>query len=170
MQDFHLGDKVVHCNYGLGEIIQLDEKVISGQLTQCYVVQIRDLTIWVPSGADGTGSLRRPTPRSRFEKLFAILSSPAEPLSDNRLERKTQLSESMKNGKLEGICRVIRDLSYLGLSRKLSESDKTILLRAQDFLLSEWVYSLSVSLDQAQKEMARLLGAQVQSTIDLSRN
>jgi len=46
--DFQVGEKVVHWNYGMGEILQLDEKLLAGQMTRCYVVRIRDLTIWVP--------------------------------------------------------------------------------------------------------------------------
>ena len=47
--DYHIGDKVIHSNYGLGEIIQMDEKTIHGHQTSCYVVRVRDLTIWVPA-------------------------------------------------------------------------------------------------------------------------
>jgi RNA polymerase-interacting CarD/CdnL/TRCF family regulator len=167
MKDFQVGEKVIHSNYGLGEVIQIDEKVLSDEPTRCYVVKVRDLKIWVPAGEKSTGSLRRPTPPSKFDRLFAILRSPGEPLSDNRFERKTQLSESLRNGKPEGICQVIRDLSYFGQSKKLNESDKTLLQRAQNFLLSEWVYSFPVSLDQAQQELASLLGTQAQASIDL---
>jgi RNA polymerase-interacting CarD/CdnL/TRCF family regulator len=134
MKDFQVGEKVIHSNYGLGEVIQIDEKVLSDEPTRCYVVKVRDLKIWVPAGEKSTGSLRRPTPPSKFDRLFAILRSPGEPLSDNRFERKTQLSESLRNGKPEGICQVIRDLSYFGQSKKLNESDKTLLQRMGVFI------------------------------------
>jgi RNA polymerase-interacting CarD/CdnL/TRCF family regulator len=43
---FQVGDQVIHWVHGLGEIIQLDEKVLSGNTGQYYVVQIRDLKLW----------------------------------------------------------------------------------------------------------------------------
>jgi RNA polymerase-interacting CarD/CdnL/TRCF family regulator len=156
---FQIGDKVIHKHYGLGEVIQLDEKEFSGRPTRCYVVRIRDLTMWVPAEENIRSSLRLPTPRDEFEKLFAILRSSGEPLSNDRFERKTQLYENMKDGKLEGICRVIRDLTLLGVTKKLNVDDRSVLERAQSFLVNEWMLSFSVSQIQAQRELSQILGS-----------
>lgn len=155
--DFHVGDQVVHWSYGPGEIIQVDEKEISGHKSLYYVVQVKDLTLWVPIAQADTASLRYPTPASDFDSLFAIINSPGEPLSDNRLERKAQLSEMMRDGKLESICRVIRDLAYYSRTKKLSESDQVLLERAQNFLLNEWEISLSVSYTEAERDLKHML-------------
>ena len=88
---FQVGDKVIHWSYGLGEVIKLDEKTLAGQKARYYVVRVQNLTIWVPLDDAGKSNLRPPTPKSDFENLFAILRSPGEPLSSDRLERKTQL-------------------------------------------------------------------------------
>ncbi len=155
--DFHVGDQVVHWSYGPGEIIQLDVKVLSGRKSHYYVVQIGDLTLWVPIKESGESSLRLLTPPSRFKQLFAILRSPGETLAGDRMERKQQLSERMRDGQLESICRVIRDLSLFKQTQKMSEMDTAILNRAQTFLLTEWVRSLSVPLSQATEELQQLL-------------
>jgi RNA polymerase-interacting CarD/CdnL/TRCF family regulator len=102
-------------------------------------------------------SLRGLTPASEFQKLFDILGSPAEPLSTDRLERKSQLSDRIKDGTLESICCVIRDLSYQRRMKKLSDSDQSLLERAQSFLLCEWGLSLSVSESQAEGTLTELL-------------
>jgi hypothetical protein len=52
--------------------------------TLYYAVQIRDLTLWVPSDGDLEYRLRSPASKSGFEDLFAILSNPGEPLPDDR--------------------------------------------------------------------------------------
>jgi RNA polymerase-interacting CarD/CdnL/TRCF family regulator len=158
--EFKVGDKVIHWVYGLGEVIQLDEKVLSGKKTPCYVVQIRDLTIWVPANEDGKRRLRLPTPGNEFDRLFAILGSPSEPLSSDRIERRTQLLEKMEDGKLESICRIVRDLSKYRQGKKLNDYEKSILERAQEFLLVEWKYSLFVPRAQAERELKHLLGEQ----------
>ena len=156
--DFQVGDIVIHKRYGLGEVIQLDEKELSGKSRHCYVVRIGDLTMWVPADAPDGGSLRPPTPRHDFDPLFAILRSTGEPLPNDRFERKTQLHENMKDGELAGICRVIRDLTYWGNSKKLNVDDRSVLERAQIFLVNEWMLSFSVSQMQAQRELSQLLG------------
>ena len=155
--DFQVGDKVVHWAYGPGEIINLEEKVLSGHTSLYYVVQVNDLTLWVPSDENGRRSIRFPTPASEFEDLFILLRSPGEPLSKDRLERKLDLSQRMKDGSLESICRVIRDLNYFRQTQKLSDSDTATLDRAQKFLQSEWRISLSIPVAQAEKELKRLL-------------
>ena len=68
--DFQVGDRVVHWSYGPGEIIQMDEKELSGRKSLYYVVQIKDLTLWVPVDATDAASLRYPTPASDFDTLF----------------------------------------------------------------------------------------------------
>jgi RNA polymerase-interacting CarD/CdnL/TRCF family regulator len=158
---FKVGDRVVHAVYGMGEIIQLDEKRLAGRSVRYYVVRIRDLTIWVPIENSGGSSLRYPTPASDFESLFTILRSPGEPLSEDRLARKTQLTDQIKDGKLSSVCRAVRDLINYRHTRKLNEYDTATLERLQEFLLNEWSVSLSISLAQAKIELGRLLGEDI---------
>ncbi|MGW8249569.1 MAG: CarD family transcriptional regulator [Anaerolineales bacterium] len=158
---FQVGDQVIHWVYGLGEIIQLDEKVLSGNPAIYYVVQIRDLTIWVPRDEAGVHCLRFPTPAKDFQKLFHLLSSPGESLATDRYLRRTQLMELLKDGTLESICRVIRDLVWYKRSNKINESDNSILARARNFLLTEWSAALSVPIQQAERELGNLLQTNV---------
>ena len=156
--NFQVGDQVVHWNYGLGKIIQIDEKKLNGRTSQYYVVKIRDLTIWVPVCEADDDRLRLPTPPGEFEALFSILSSPAQPLSDDRMARKMQISDQLKDGKLDSVCRTLRDLTFHCRNRKMNDNDKAVLERTQNFLLSEWTSALSVSVTQASKQLDHLLG------------
>jgi RNA polymerase-interacting CarD/CdnL/TRCF family regulator len=160
MTNYLVGEKVVHWVYGLGEIIQMDEKKLQGKTLQYYVVQIRDLTLWVPAGDEGESCLRHPTPAAEFGELFAILKEPGEPLPENRLLRKTQLADQLKDGKLASICRVVRDLTSQGREKKLNENDNQVLERARNLLLAEWAVSLAVPLDQAREELDHILGVE----------
>lgn len=156
---YQVGEKVIHWKYGLGKIIKLEDKVILGKSAQYYVVQIRDFWIWVKADETGEASLRKPTPSGEFKRLFTILRSPSETLSDDCMERKQHLRDQMRNGKLEGICRVVRDLTSFSVSKKLNESDKSLLERARNFLITEWGLSLSVTSDQAEQELSKMLGS-----------
>jgi len=157
MMEFQSGDKVVHCVYGVGEIIQIEKKILAGRSVSYYRVQIRDLTLWVPINGTGRQSLRLPTSASQFEERLQVLGSTGELLSEDRLERKTQLAEQMKNGTLESLCCVIRDITSYGRSKKLNDNDHTILERAKNLLLEEWVLSLSVPLPEAQRDLRQIL-------------
>lgn len=155
--DFHKGDPVMHWTYGLGEVIGLEERSLSGQKTLYYAVKVRDLTVWVPADGQLASRLRPPTTAANFKHLLAILSAAGEPLPEDRQERKIRLVEQLKEGRAESLCRVVRDLFAYQRAKTLNENDQVILKRAQNALLSEWGYSLSVPEMQAESDMRRLL-------------
>ncbi|OGN89289.1 MAG: hypothetical protein A2Y88_11865 [Chloroflexi bacterium RBG_13_48_10] len=154
---FHIGEKVIHCTFGLGEITQIEEKIINGQPTNCYVVKINDMTIWIPIDDQGQNSLRLPTPPKEFLKVIPILSSPTEKLQDDRVLRKSQLMEQLRDGQLASICRIVRDLTHFQHNTKLNDQEKSILERAVNSLLAEWTLSLGTPLSQAHQSMQSML-------------
>ena len=154
---FQVGDQVIHWVHGLGEIIEIEEKVLTGHSDKYYVVQTSDLTLWVPLSDAGEHSLRFLTPASEFQELFRILASPGEPLAQDRLARRTQLAELLKDGMLESTCRVIRDLVYHKKNNKFNENDSSVLEQSKRFLINEWSAALSVPTRQAERELMNLL-------------
>ncbi len=154
---FHVGDTVIHCSFGLGKITQIEKRMINDHLTNCYVVQITDMTVWVPVDDKQHNCLRLPTPPEEFSKVLPILSSPNEALQEDRLERRKHLMEQLSDGRLISICYLIRDLTHFKRSSKLSDQEKSILERATKTLLAEWSLSLGVSQNQAYQAMENLL-------------
>ncbi len=155
---FKVGDQVIHWTYGMGEIVLIEEKIIHGRPTNCYVVEISDMTIWVPINDRGPKSLRKPTPPKDFDKLFAILASPGETLQEDRMQRKNQLMDRLRDGQLASICQVVRDLTHFQRNTKLNDQERSILDRATKSLLAEWTHSLGISINQAHQAMDSMLG------------
>jgi CarD family transcriptional regulator len=155
--DFHIGDKVIHCTHGLGEIVQIERKVIRDRPMDCYVVQISEMLIWIPVDDPQHQCLRRPAQPDEFIGLSAILAGPGEPLQEDRLLRKDQLMARMRDGQLTSICQVVRDLTQFKRSKKLNDQETSILERATNSLLTEWALSLGMSQNQAQLAMMQLL-------------
>jgi RNA polymerase-interacting CarD/CdnL/TRCF family regulator len=154
---YEVGDKVVHWAYGVGEIIQIDKKMLGGHDSFYYKVQIRDLTIWVPVDDANQTSLRLPTPAKEFDKLFGILRETGVELSTDRLERKNHFSEALRSGSLEAVCGVIRDLSTFSRVKKLNDNDAVVLDRAKNLLLDEWRLSFDIPMAEAQKQLKNIL-------------
>jgi RNA polymerase-interacting CarD/CdnL/TRCF family regulator len=157
--DFRAGDPVMHWTYGLGEILRLEERALSGQKALYYAVKIGDLTVWVPADNKLGSRLRPPTSQAGFKNLRAILSGPGEPLPDDRQERKVLLSERLKDGRAESLCRVIRDLTTYRHIRPLNDNDQALMKRAQNALLGEWGFALSLTPAQAESELHHLLAS-----------
>ncbi len=154
---FRVGDPVVHWTFGLGKIIGVEERALSDSSTLFYLVQVRDLTVYVPVDHHTESRLRPPTAPRDFKKLFEILKGSPEPLVEDRLERKSLLRKGLADGKAETICRVIRDLTALSRQKPLNDDDKNILHRAQNLLCAEWGFSLSMPQEQAESELQQLL-------------
>ena len=155
--DFHAGDAVMHWTYGLGQVVQLEERTVSGMKSLYYAVQLHDLTVWVPADEKLGRRLRPPTTGSGFKRLLAILSGPGQPLPDDRHERKNQLMGLIKDGRAESLCRVIRDLFTYRQTRSLNDNDQALLKLSQNALLAEWGFALSITQAQAETELQRLL-------------
>jgi RNA polymerase-interacting CarD/CdnL/TRCF family regulator len=157
--DFKIGDKVIHWTHGLGEVVHIEEKSILNEPKKCYVVRTPELMIWIPIDDLHQCSLRLPTPPEEFVSLIAILTSPSEKLLDDRVLRKNQLMAQIKDGQLTSICRIVRDITHFGRSAKLNDQERSILERAMNSLLTEWTYSLGMTLSQAQMAVTSLLSS-----------
>lgn len=155
--DFQIGDQVVHCTHGLGQVVAIEERVINNQSALCYEVRIADLSIWVPADQNLKSRLRFPINEAGFRKLFSILSGTAEKLPDDRRQRALHLQEMLKDGKTESLCRVIRDLAAYRHMRSWNEYDSEFLKRVEKRLISEWSFSLSIPPPEAEAELQRLL-------------
>ena len=157
--NFHIGDTVMHWTYGIGQIVNLEERALAGSKTIYYVVQVRDMTVWVPADGKLRSRLRSPTSKPRFQRLLEILSSPSESLPEDRLERKNRLQELLQDGRPESLCQVVRDLSAYQKqqTRPMNDNDQMILKQSRKTLLGEWGYVLSITQAQAEHELHRLL-------------
>lgn len=154
---FQVGDQVIHWTYGPGVITELDEKSLSGRSRLYYVVQMNELTLWVPVDQTTERGLRLPTPQKEFTNLFKILVSPGKPLSTDRNERRLQLIERLKDHRLASICGVVRDLTIHKRLKKMNDNDNSTLERSWNFLISEWSVVFSIPIKQAERELRELL-------------
>lgn len=157
--NFNTGDTVMHWTYGIGQIVNLEEREVFGATALYYAVQVRDLTVWVPADAKLESRLRFPTPKNRFKQLLAILSGPSEKLPEDRLERKARLQELLNDGRPESLCQIIRDLSAYQKQKTgpLNDNDHLVLKQSRSTLLGEWGFVLSITHAQAEIELHRML-------------
>ena len=155
--NFQTGDRVMHATYGLGHVQAIEKHTVNETTGMYYMIQTADLTIWVP--ADGTmkNRLRYPTTATRFKKMLALLSSPAESLPGDRRQRYVLLLALLNDGGIEPLCKVIRDLTAHRRANSWNEYDNALMKRASKALIGEWSASLSITPREAEMEYHRLL-------------
>jgi CarD family transcriptional regulator, regulator of rRNA transcription len=155
--EFKVGDKVMHWKYGLGEVISMEVRDMTGERQLYYEVKIHDFSVWVPADEMLSSRLRLPATAAAFRELLIILSKPAQPLPEDRQERKSRLDKEMTAGDTASMCHVLRDLTSFAEQKQLNYEDKATLKWARSMLLGEWEYSLGVPRGQAEGELHGLL-------------
>ena len=90
------GDSVMHWTHGLGKVVRLEERALSGQVIMYYAIQIGDMTVWVPADDMLETRLMFPTLKADYKKKMSTQSQPGDPLQQDRRERKTLLIERLK--------------------------------------------------------------------------
>lgn len=155
--EYQIGDWVVHCTHGLGQIMAIEKRTINEIQGLYYMVKVASLTIWVPMDENLKSRLRLPNNAAGFMASILVLSEPAESLPNDYRQRNLQLQDMLKGGGVEAYCKVIRDLAAYRRGRISSDHDNALMKHAQNILIGEWSYSLSITPDAAELALNRFI-------------
>ena len=136
---FHLGDKVIYPNHGLGIVERIEEKTILG--TTCGFFHLRivsnDTTVLVPvANVDNVG-LRRAIDDDEVNRLFSLLGDGKIDNHQNWKGRFKDNSDKMRTGSIYDMADVLKSLTFLSRSKSLSFREKRMLDRAKALIVSE---------------------------------
>jgi len=167
---FKIGDVIVHWTYGLGTVVGIDQKDIGGKVQEYYIVEVGLLKIWVPVELAEVSAIRFPTESGQFTAQLDILRTLGEQLPEHQFQRKIQLRERMEKRTLGDLCHVIRDLTDRSHQHSLNQNDSSVLFRAEEHLLDEWVISLGAERSNALGELKEYLRGEPQTNESISKD
>ena len=152
-----VGDRVVHPQYGVGQVVKLDEREFEpGVMRQYYEIAIPGSTLWVPLDMPTFG-LRKLTVKSEITRCRKILESAPNPLVEDARLRQSNLAARLKQGSIRAHCEVVRDLSAYGAHRPLSGTIAAFLRVTQEVLSQEWATVEGITVSEAVFEISLLL-------------
>jgi len=133
--NFHIGDKVVYPNHGVGIIEQISSRTIGQTVEKFYLLKIKasSLKVMVPFHSVGAVGLRRVVRNGEIQKIVDYLEDGA---CDNNADWKYRFKENsdrMRTGSLLEVAAVLQ----LNQSKPLSFREKKMLERARYLLVSE---------------------------------
>jgi CarD family transcriptional regulator, regulator of rRNA transcription len=136
---FHIGDKVVYPNHGVGVIEQISSRTIGATVEKFYLLKIKasSLKVMVPFHNVAMVGLRRVVKNGEIQKIVDYLT---EGECDNNTDWKYRFkenSERMRTGSLLEVAAVLKSLLVLNSSKPLSFREKKMLERARYLLVSE---------------------------------
>lgn len=157
---FSVNEQVVYPSFGVGRIaavVKKDYVEDDGQL--CYEVIGAHSRLWVPVDQASARGLRRLTRRADLDQFRHILRSAPAPLTADFRQRQKDLRDQLKQGTLQALCEVVRDLHARHLARPLVDYDAEMLRKSLDALCQEWAAVEQVTPAEASAEIERLLRA-----------
>jgi RNA polymerase-interacting CarD/CdnL/TRCF family regulator len=153
-----IGDLVVHPAFGIGHIVEIEEKLFSGKERRPYYKIVRPKhTMWIRVAAQEVAGLRLVTAKSDLDHYRDLLKSSPIPLNTNLQQRHLELDSRLTQGSFQGVCEVMRDLTAGNWREPLSRAEMTTLQKTRDSLSQEWATAAGVSTTEALREIDSLL-------------
>ncbi|OCA81727.1 transcription factor YdeB [Pradoshia sp. D12] len=134
---FQIGDNIVYPMHGVGLIKAIEEKEISEEKQQYYVIKmlIGNMQVMIPTGK--SSSIRPVTDIIALKHIINIFHHGE---SDRLLPWKQRYkvnTDKIKTGKIQECTEVVRDLMRMKKEKALNTSEKKMLDNAHEFLISE---------------------------------
>jgi CarD family transcriptional regulator len=155
---FHIGDKAVYPSHGVGEVVGIETREVSGRQQSFYILRIADsgMTVMVPTENITQVGLREVIPTREVKKIFAILRSKDVPSCRQTWNRRyREYMEKIKTGSLFEVAEVLRELSLLRGRKDLSFSERKMLETARTLVVQE----LAVAKRTAEARIEREIDA-----------
>src|SRR5437899_10794362 len=137
--DFHIGDRVVYPNHGVGVIEQIGSRTLGEQIEKYYLLNIKssNLKVTVPFHSVGVVGLRRVVKNGEIQRILDFLSDGESANAADWKDRFKENSDRMRTGSLLEVAAVLKNLLVLKETKSLSFREKKMLERARYLMVSE---------------------------------
>ena len=138
-QVFHIGDKVVYPNHGVGIIEQISSRTTGSTVEKFYLLKIAasSLKVMIPFANAGSVGMRPVVRNGEIQKIMDYLSAGECINAADWKDRFKENSDRMRTGSLLEVAAVLKGLLVLNQAKALSFREKKMLERARYLLVSE---------------------------------
>ena len=124
---YSLGDMVVHRNYGVGQIEDIECKPLNGIEVECFKVSTENGIYWFPTDSLDNPRVHAVASQDIIQKATEILRGAPHDLDIEPLQWKERIDDVQTGGDFLAISRLIRDLAALKTKKKLNQThDKAL--------------------------------------------
>jgi CarD family transcriptional regulator len=157
--EFHVGDKVVYPNQGVGIVEQISSRNLTGRAETYYLLKLssKGLRVMVPMTNVATVGLRRVAKGREVGSVLQYLNSSDIGLQPDWKGRFKQNLEKMRSGSLQQVAEVFKVLVALSQEKPLSFREKRMLDRSWQLLVDEISEVRGLSRDSIEAELVKAL-------------
>jgi len=153
-----VGDKAVHPQHGLGEVISVEEREIGGTRSAFYVLRILDkkeMRVMVPVGSPS--GLRSVMSKSEAEAVLETMRAREVAVDLQPWSRRFRAyTEMIKSGLPHEVAKVLRDMYRLKFDKDLSFGERRLLDQAKSLLMKELAVAKGITEEQLLADVAQM--------------
>lgn len=158
---FKTGELAVYPAHGVGMILGVETRNVSGVNKQFYIIKIVDTeaTIMVPVDTASSVGLRKIVKKSLVPKVYEILKDRTEGAPDNQTwnRRYREYTDKIKSGCVMEVAKVLRDLYLLKFDKELSFGERRMLDTAKNLLVKELSIARNIKEEKIEEELYRIM-------------
>jgi CarD family transcriptional regulator len=149
-RNFGEGDIVVYPNHGAGCVSGVEEKTVLGEERRYYVIYIEDTGLTLSIPADGDTGLRYCADEDGVVRALTVLEGGAVEMPSNWNHRLKHNQKKLREGDIEQVAEVVRDLNTYSKEHGLSTGERNMLMKARQILASEIALVRDLPVKQAE--------------------
>lgn len=136
---YKVGDKIAYPMHGAGTIARIESKEILGAVKDYYILNIScgSMDLMIPVDNCDSIGVRPVVSKEEIQRVMEILGQDSFVVQKNWNKRVRENMDRLKTGNLAKVAEIVRDLTRMDRSRKLSAGEKKMLSNARRILISE---------------------------------
>jgi RNA polymerase-interacting CarD/CdnL/TRCF family regulator len=154
---FSTGDWLIHRTYGVGQVVDLEEKRLHRQVRQFYKVRTNDSTFWLPLEKPINSRVEPLPSKKELKKAISIFKKSPEVMGKNANERKDRINRVQTEGSLIAIAKLIRDLTHLASVKNLTATEQRALKALTDRFTNVWSVCRDINVEKAGQQLNQIL-------------
>jgi len=155
---YEIGGWVVHHAYGIGQIKDVEKRLIDGEKVDCYRVKTKDgAEWWFPQNGLENPRIRPLASRYMMQRVKTELRQPVIDLDLDVDVWKSRINEVRVSDDLITTTQIVRDLTLLKTKRKLNQTESRALNHFTEHLLREWSASMNMDVQNVKLILNRYL-------------
>jgi len=156
---FDVGDKVVYPHHGAAVIERRETRTAFGEEKEYFFLRLSygDMTAMVPVDNTDEVGLREVINDEEVEEVFAVLRKKEARMPTNWSRRFKNHVEKLKSGDIYQVAEVVRNLSVREKDKHLSAGEKRLLVNARRVLVSELIFAIDITEEEAEVKLDEVL-------------
>ncbi len=156
---FEIGETCVYPIYGLAQVVDIEEKNISGKSNKFYVLQIldSDMRVMVPVEKSDNVGLRKLISKDEVQDIYDIFKEQWHIDIETRNRKYSVLAETIRTGSLYDAAEAYRNLYCLSLTETLSFGERRMLDIVKNLVIQELSMVCGIKPQEIESKVQQLM-------------